>query len=310
MNWLAWSGCVLAALLAVSGWIFTHCFVRWPMPHERLELPRKGVYERVWDRLVELVGAMEREHYEEARIRARDGIELYGRYYHAADGAPVQIMMHGYRGSYQDVCGAFKLAKEWGHNVLVVHQRAHGRSGGKVITFGIRERYDCVDWAHFIAEKCPNSPILLYGISMGAATVLMASELALPSQVVGVIADCPYSAPFAIIRKVSVQDLHLPAALTVPLVRLSAMIYGGFRLSQASPLEAVGSTDLPILLIHGEADAFVPCDMSRALAAACVSPMTLVTIPAAEHGVAYLCDPPAYARAVRSFVSKNLSPKA
>ena len=309
MVWLIWVGCALAVLLAVSGMIFTRCFVRWPMPHERLDLPRKGVYERVWDQLVELVEEMEREHYEEARIRARDGVELYGRYYHFAHGAPVQIMMHGYRGSYQDLCGALKLAKAMGHNALIVHQRAHGRSGGRVITFGIRERFDCVDWARFVAQKYPDAPILLYGISMGAATVLMASELALPPQVAGVIADCPYSTPAAIIRKVSEQDLHLPSVLTMPLIRLSALVYGGFRLSEASPLVAVGSTDLPILLIHGEVDAFVPCDMSRELAKACASQVTLVTLPAADHGIAYMCDAPAYARVVREFADAVLPPK-
>ena len=304
MGWFVWLGCIIAAMLAVSGWIFTRCFVRWPMPHERLDLPRKGVYERVWDQLVDLVAVMEREHYDEARIRARDGVELYGRYYHFADGAPIQIMMHGYRGSYQDLCGAFKLAKELGHNALIVHQRAHGKSGGRVITFGIRERYDCVDWARFVAEKHPGAPIFLYGISMGAATVLMASELALPPQVVGVIADCPYTTPAAIIGKVSEEDLRLPSALTTPLVRLSAAVYGGFRLSEASPLTAVTATDLPILLIHGEVDAFVPCGMSRELTAACASQVTLVTLPAADHGIAYMCDAHAYARAVRRFVDK------
>jgi fermentation-respiration switch protein FrsA (DUF1100 family) len=231
-------------------------------------------------------------------------VELYGRYYHFADGAPVQIMMHGYRGSYQDLCGALKLAKELGHNALIVHQRAHGRSGGRVITFGIRERYDCVDWAHFVAQKHPHVPILLYGISMGAATVLMASELALPPQVAGVIADCPYSTPAAIIRKVSAQNLRLPSVLTMPLVRLGTAVYGGFRLSEASPLTAVVATDLPILLIHGEVDAFVPCNMSRELAAACASRVTLATLPAADHGIAYMCDMPAYTRAVRGFVDK------
>ncbi len=295
-------GCAAALVLAVSGWVFVRCFVRWPMPHERVEYPRGGVYSRCWDQLVALVDAMEREAYEEARILARDGVPLHGRYYAFCEGAPTHILLHGYRGSYQDMCGCFKIAKELGHNVLVVSQRAHGKSGGRVITFGARERHDCVDWARFIAEKSPDSPIVLWGISMGAATVLMASALALPREVAGVIADCPYTSADAIIRAVCRRNLRLPPPLAMPLVRLSAWLYGGFRLSDGDALTAVRQARVPVLLIHGGVDALVPCAMSRELAAACGSRSTLVTVPAADHGIAYMTSPAAYTCAVTVFL--------
>ncbi len=305
MTWLVVLGCA-AVLLAVLLAVFVRCFVRWPQPHERLELPRQGAYARCWDLLGELIDEMERVPYEDVHLVADDGTPLYARYYHTADGAPIQIQMHGYRGSYQDFCGGFQLARELGHNILLVHQRAHGKSGGRVITFGIRERVDCRLWADYMAEKYPDVPILLCGVSMGAATVLMATELDLPNTVRGVIADCPYTEPAAIIRKVCRENLHLPPMLTMPLVRLSAVVYGGFRLSDASATRALAQTALPVLLIHGEEDGFVPCEMSRELAAACVSPVTLLTVPGADHGISYMVDTPAYTRAVKTFIEQAL----
>ncbi len=293
-------------LTAVCCWIFVRCFVRWPMPHERVEYPRGGVYSRCWERLVELVDAMESEEYDEARILARDGVPLYARYYEFCAGAPTHILVHGYRGSYQDMCGCFKLAKELGHNVLLISQRAHGRSGGRVITFGVREQLDCVDWARFIAGKSPDAPIVLWGISMGAASVLMATAAGLPPQVAGIIADCPYTSAAAIIRAVCRRNLGVSPTLAMPFVQLSAALFGGFRLSDGDALAAVRRARVPILLIHGGIDALVPCAMSRELAAACASRATLVTIPTADHGIAYMTDPPAYTCAVKVFLKSIL----
>lgn len=299
-------GSVAALLLAVCGWIYVRCFVRWPLPNDRVEYPRGGVYSRCWDQLVGLVEELEHEPYEQARILARDGVALHARYYAFRDGAPTHILVHGYRGSYQDMCGCFKIAKELGHNVLLVSQRAHGKSGGRVITFGVRERFDCVDWARFIAERAPASPIVLWGISMGAASVLMASALDLPPQVVGVIADCPYTSATAVIRSVCRRNLGLPPSPVMPLVHLSAWLYGGFRLSDGDALAAVARARVPILLIHGGIDALVPCAMSRQLASAGASRTTLVTIPSADHGIAYMTNPAAYTCAVRVFLKSLL----
>ena len=141
--------------------------------------------------MYKLIREMEQLPFEPVSIRSRDGLTLRGRYYHMADGAPLQIQMHGYRGhALRDFCGGHKLARERGMNTLVVDQRAHGKSDGHVISFGINERYDCLAWAEYAADRWPESDIVLAGISMGAATVLMASDLPLPDQVKGIIADC------------------------------------------------------------------------------------------------------------------------
>lgn len=116
--------------------------------------------------------------YEDVFITSFDGLRLHAKFYAASERkAPVQIMFHGYKSSAErDFCGGLREGIDGGFNVLLVDQRAHGESEGKYLTFGVNERFDCLSWASYAAERFGNDvKIYLYGISMGAATVLMAS---------------------------------------------------------------------------------------------------------------------------------------
>ena len=135
---------------------------------------------------------------------------------------------------------------------------------------------------------------------MGAATVLMASELDLPETVAAITADCPYSSPGAIIRKVTC-DVRLPPWIVYPFVILGALVFGHFPLWASSPVKAVRHTEIPILLIHGEEDYFVPCDMSREIRKACKGPAMLATFPFAGHGLSYLTDTRRYHAIYKEF---------
>ena len=140
--------------------------------------------------------------YEDVSITSHDGLKLTGRYYHVSDGAPLEIQCHGYKGNpFVDFAGAWSIAKAAGRNVLLINQRCHGGSEGKTITFGILERRDVMGWIDYASNRFGNVPILLSGVSMGAATVLMASALDLPPNVKGIVADCPYSSPECIIHE-------------------------------------------------------------------------------------------------------------
>ena len=189
-----------------------------------------------------LIREMDELPFEPVTIRSRDGLQLFGRYYHVRDGAPLQIQMHGYRGhALRDFCGGNKLAREAGLNTLVVDQRAHGKSEGHTISFGINERWDCLGWAEYAAQRWPGVPISLAGISMGAATVLMASDLPLPEAVKGIIADCGYSSPRAIIKHVC-WSLPKPFRIFYPFTSLSAELFGHFDPDAGSALGAVSNT--------------------------------------------------------------------
>lgn len=248
--------------------------------------------------------------YEPVTITASDGKKLFGRYYHFVDGAPVQIQFHGYRGSaMRDFCGGTAFAKKLGHNVLVVDQRSHGYSEGNTITFGVRERYDCQSWANYAYQRFgKDTPLILSGVSMGASTVLMASDLELPETVCGIVADCPYSTPQDIITKVA-GELGLPRKPAAALCSLGALLFGHFRVSNGSALNSVRHTKLPILLLHGEADELVPCHMSREIYDACGADKELQTFPGASHGMCYLEDPQRYEATVGEFLRRCLRRK-
>ena len=306
---MVWLILFLAAALLILGicwgaYRFAFCN---PLPHisDPYTLPRGEAYERHRDRSLALIRQMDALPFEPVSILSEDGLRLYGRYYHIRDGAPVQIQMHGYRGdALRDFCGGNKLAREAGLNTLVVDQRAHGKSEGSSICFGVKERFDCLKWAEYAAGRWPGVPISLAGISMGAATVLMASDLPLPDTVRCLIADCPYTSPRAIIRKVC-WGLPRVFRILYPFAALSAGLFGRFDLDGASALGAVSNTRLPILLIHGEANGFVPCGMSVELHGACAGPVRLALFPGADHGMSYMEDEPRYRRLVLDFLREN-----
>lgn len=246
--------------------------------------------------------------YEAVTITAPDGKKLFARYYHNADGAPVQIQFHGYRGSaMRDFCGGTAFAKKMGHNALVVDQRSHGFSEGNAITFGVQERYDCQCWANYAYHRFgKDTPLILSGVSMGATTVLMASDLDLPETVCGIVADCPYSSPRAIILKVA-GEFGLPRKPAAALCSLGARIYGHFNIREASALDSVHRTKLPILLLHGDADQLVPCNMSYEIYHACGADKELHIFPGASHGMSYLEDPQRYEAVVGDFLNRCLT---
>lgn len=130
--------------------------------------------------------------YEPVTIRSDDGLTLFGRCYPAAPDAPWLLLFHGYRSAAErDFCGGLPFGIGMGCNVLLVDERAHGKSGGSCLTLGIRERYDCRRWVDYvIGHAGPDAKIVLYGMSMGAATVLMAAGPELPKNVAGIVADC------------------------------------------------------------------------------------------------------------------------
>ena len=259
-------------------------------------------YEAVSDNICRISSIMQRFPYEQIFITASDGKKLFGRYYHLKDNAPTEILFHGYRSHpYRDCSGGHALARKMGFNTLVVDQRAHGISEGNTITFGIKERFDCLAWIHYLNGRFPDTPIILSGLSMGAATVLMSADLELPPNVCCIIADSPYSSPLDIIMKVC-KDEGYPAAICRPFLHLGAMLFGRFRLSDCAAKHAVRSAKVPILLIHGEDDRFVPCEMSLEIAANCASRVEVATFPAAGHGLSYLIDPVRYEKTVCRFL--------
>ena len=311
MEWLfAVLGIIAALVLIVFGFTvygYIRTFYSSPKRQENIhELPEGVQYEQASTRMHALIDEAAAIPCEIVSTTSYDGLKLYGRYYHSSDGAPLQILFHGYRGmALRDFCGGLKVARGSGRNTLLVDHRAHGKSEGKTICFGIREKYDVLSWVNFAVEKFGKDvEIVISGISMGAATVLEATALDLPANVKGVVADCPYSSPEEIIREVC-KSIKLPTGLAVCFVKMGARLFGGLKLGGGAE-SAVKHAKIPILLLHGEDDRFVPLSMSRKIFEAAASEKYLYTFPDAGHGLSYITDPEGYERAVGEFLNKIL----
>lgn len=237
-------------------------------------------------------------------IQSNDGLTLSGRYYHTADNAPLAICFHGYKSCWlTDFCGGADIAFQMGQNVLLIDERAHGKSQGRTITFGIKERHDLICWVNYALSRFgPATKILLYGVSMGGATVLMASGLDLPSNVKGIVADCPYSSPLDIILTVGKHQGY-PPKLIRPFIILGAKLFGGFDILEISAEEAVRNSKIPILIIHGADDTFVPAQMSEIIQNANPDIIHRFTFPGADHALSYMVDTPRYQGIIKQFIS-------
>ena len=238
----------------------------------------------------------------ELTVTSFDGLTLRGKYYEYEKNAPVEILFHGYKGNAErDLSGAIERCFSVGRSAILVDQRAAGASEGHIISFGINECKDCLRWVDKVIEVFGEDvEIVLGGVSMGAATVTMASAENLPENVKYVVSDCPYNCPEDIIKK-SIKEMKLPPMLLYPMVKLGARLFGHFSLSENFPLRAVRESRLPIIFFHGTDDDFVPLQMSEALFAECRSPKKLVLIDGAAHGLAYPADKDGYVAAIKDF---------
>lgn len=269
---------------------------------DKFDLPDGELYENYREAIINWQKQTRALPHTDLEIKSHDGLTLRGKYYEYATGAPLEIMFHGYKGSAErDLSGGVDRCFRLGRNVIIVSQRAHGNSDGHTISFGINECKDCLKWVEFANERFgKDTQIILTGISMGASTVLMAAGEPLPENVVSVLADCGYSSPREIIQKV-VKEMHLPAKLLYPFIRLGAFIFGHFDLESNSPIEAVKRCKIPVIFVHGDADDFVPCQMSLDMYEVCQAPKKLITVPGAGHGLAFPVDIDGYIREVRAF---------
>ncbi len=272
-------------------------------PKEGLDKPFFKQYKDVLSEKIDRLSAIDCKI---LTITASDGTKLSARYYHTRDGAPLQIQCHGYRGNpLREFSGGGLVALEGNFNVLMIYQRAHGLSEGRAITFGEKERLDALDWINYSIKELNATKIVLMGISMGAATVLMASELELPKEVKCIAADCPYSTTEGIIKRV-VGGRKLSPNIMYPFIKLGAIMYGGFTPDRHSPASAVKNSRVPILLIHGEADDFVPTYMSHKIYESSPEVIEFHTFPGAGHGASYMSNPDRYTEILTNFVNKHL----
>jgi len=302
---------VVVVCVGIAYWCYRIAFYappRKPTSGDAIELPEGEIYEVSWEDMENWIRQVRAMPQKDVEITSFDGLKLRGKYYEYAPGAPIELMFHGYRGnSERDLPGGVERCFRVGRSALIVDQRCSGRSDGKTITFGVYEHRDCLKWIDFMIDRFGKDvKIILTGISMGAATVLMAGGKELPENVIGILADCGYTSARDIMQ-LEIRKMGLPPKLSYPFVKLGARIFGGFDPDAFSPVEAVKACKVPVIFYHGEADDFVPCYMSQENFDACASRKALVTIPGAGHGLCYPVDRDRYVKTLADFFGPEAS---
>ena len=298
---LCLAGLLVLASLVLSVAMFRYAFLRKVRKREDSDY---GAFQGTVD-----VGVrwFEAQPFEELYETSFDGLRLYGRLLCAKEPRGTIVMMHGYHGdALNDFAPEFQFCYERGYNLLVPDERTHGNSEGTYITFGVKERRDCAMWAAYARERFGERlPIFLYGLSMGCATVLMATELELPENVRGVIADCGFTEPWAITAHVLRNMMHLPVFPTLYLAGVYTHILAGFGLHEQSAERAMKKNVLPVLFFHGTADDFVPLWMGQANYAACRAEKTQVLVEGAAHAQSFLVEPERCLGALSRFLEQH-----
>ena len=252
--------------------------------------------------------ARRREGFQEATIQAMDGLILWAAVAPGREGCRRwAVCVHGYHDTYESMGAIARHYHELGWNVLLPDQRGHGRSEGDYVGWGYDERLDVLGWVNWIVRKDPDAEILLHGVSMGAATVLMATGGVLPRQVKAAVSDCSYTTIEAEIRHLlgsakTELPVSLPFGLLFGRLRKTALRRAGFDIKLAAPVEAVGRSKTPTLFIHGVDDDFVPSSMMGTLYQAARCPKSFLWMPGASHAASVGTNETLYWTAVSTFV--------
>ena len=247
---------------------------------------------------------------EAVTVTAHDGLRLAGRLL-LAEGTPrgLVLMFHGYHSSCRrDLAIQARFLHEAGYHLLLASQRAHGESEGTYICFGAKERRDVASWCCFALRRpeLQGLPFALFGLSLGASTVLMSSNIGLPEQVKCIVGDCGFSGPWDIIKRTIHQKHRIYPYPVIYFMNFWSRCLAKFDFREASVSESLRECTLPVLLIHGEEDRYVPTEMSHRAAAANPRCVTLWTVPHARHAQAVFYEPDAYRTRVLAFLEETM----
>lgn len=216
------------------------------------------------------------------------------------------IAVHGYTDSAYFMVGAAKQFLNYGYNVLMPDLRAHGKSEGKYIGMGWLDRLDLMQWIDYLIATYGNIKIILYGISMGAATVMMASGERLPSNVRAIIEDCGYTSAWEEFAYELKNLFHMPTFPALYNANVITKIRARYSLKKASAIKQVAKSKTPTLFIHGDKDKFVPFYMLDKLYEAASCKKEKLVIKNAGHTEAQAIEPERYWRVVRRFIKHYL----
>lgn len=248
-----------------------------------------------------------------AEICSHDGLKLRAYFVAAPEGgAGTVILAQGYSGNGKQLSAFGRFYYEdFGFNVLMPHARSHGSSEGRYSGFGWLERLDYLRWAGWARERRPGARIVLHGLSMGGAAVMMAAgESPLPPELGAVIDDCGYTSMEEELRHQMKARFHFAGSSLLKAASRVCRRKAGYSFEEVSSVGQLRKSRLPLLVIHGEEDNFVPFAMAKVLFDASPLPperKEYYPVPGAAHGEAFTANPEMYKKRVAQFLEKVFS---
>ncbi|TNX52143.1 alpha/beta fold hydrolase [Enterococcus faecium] len=255
-------------------------------------------------------------------LNKQDGkmMDVYA--YYVDQGSDKTVMIHGgFRGNWNNgiVTEEYNDFYKAGYNLLFVDSRATGNSGGDYVTYGQYESDDVLYWINQEVRERPSQKILLYGGSMGAATMMSVLAKDIPVNVKGIIENCGFASIDEQLRFTYSQTVvpALPPAIKNQLDIIGDQehedLFMGLlkqyyfdqemHLDPTAALPTIGmSGSLPKLIIHGTADDVVPVSNAQKLYELAGEYKDLLLVEGAGHGKAQEVDHAAYTKHVTDFL--------
>ncbi len=234
-------------------------------------------------------------------IESADNLKLCGVHYGPKNPKGQWVVLvtgYGQVGATMNLPAAVLLAMDY--DVLVVEPRSSGNSEGDWLTMGVAECVDVALWTQKIAETNSNAQITLYGISMGAATVMMAAALSKTTNVTSLVEDCGYANIYSIFENLApyFAESFGWTGTTEELfdkVADATETLTGYNVADAVPLDSISEVTVPSMFIHGTADTLVPVEDAQTLYDASGATIKeLWTVEGAGHAKSITKDPLSY----------------
>ena len=226
-----------------------------------------------------------------------------------ADGHTWAVVCHGYIGEPADMAKYAYHFSQLGMSVVAPAARAHERNVDTgLIQMGWQDAHDLLGWIDEIVERDPDARIMLFGVSMGGAEVMMASGLdGLSENVRLIVEDCGYTSVWDEFSLQLDNVFGLPSFPILNVADAACLMRAGYTFEGASAVESLRSASVPMLFIHGDADAFVPFSMLDECYDACASEVKeKLVVEGAGHGLSASTNPDLYWSTVDAFLEKNL----
>lgn len=242
----------------------------------------------------------------ESRQMTHQGLKQVAWYVPAAQATNrTVIVVHGFGQTKSRMRPYAYLFHQLGYNVLMPDNMAHGESEGQIIGYGWNDRLNVIKWAELLVEDNPDTQLVLYGLSMGGATVMMASgEESLPEQVAAIIEDAGYTSVWDELVFQAKDMYNLPAFPLLYQVSALSKLRAGFTYGEASAVKQLQKNTLPTLFIHGDSDKFVPSEMVYDNYEATAGEKELYIVKGADHSKTFQTDMATYERVIADFLKK------